>query len=204
MLAASTSLPIRLVFGSAAGRMPEQPMWVAAGERGIEDHAEGQHQQGQRADPDGERGEDAKRVTTAVELGVAGAAEEVAPQADDGNDRDQEGELELDEQGDDGAQRRNLDPAARQRIDGRQQDEGADRVDLTPDRRDEDGARVEQVHAGRQQAEAFRADADARALEQLATPPPADHEEHPRDAEVREDARNLRPGQRSRPVRRSA
>ena len=170
---------------------PEHPMRVAAGERRIDDHAERQHQQGQRADPHRQRGEDAEGVAMAVELGVARAAEEVAPQADDGDDRDQECELELDEERDDGAEGRHLDPATRQRVDGRQQDEGADRVDLAPDRGDEDGGGVEQVHAGRQQAKALRADADAGALDQLATPPPADHEQQPRDANVRQDARDF-------------
>ena len=136
---------------------PEQPVRVAAGEWGIDDHAERQHQQGQRADPHRQRGEDAQGVATAVQLGVAGAAEEVAPQADDGNDRDQEGELELDEQRGDGAEGRHLDPASRQPVDGRKQEKGADRVDLAPDRGVEDGARVEEVDRCGHQPQALRA-----------------------------------------------
>jgi hypothetical protein len=124
-------------------------------------------------------------------LGVRGASKEVPLESDDRHDRHEEGELELHEQREHGAERGGLGPPASEEIDRPDQEEGADRVHLAPDRRVKDDTGVEEVEGRRGDAQRLRGHPQVRARAELGSPAPRDGEEEPRDPDVGEDARDL-------------
>jgi hypothetical protein len=103
------------------------------------------------------------------------------------HDGDHEGVLELDQEGQDRAQRGQLRPAARQPVEGHQDSQRADRVDLPPHRRVEDRARVEHVHRGGQEAHVLSAPGPELAVQEASRI----EEQHGGDATVGQDARDL-------------
>ncbi len=169
------------------GKEAEQPLRVAARHRRIEGHAERQHQQRQRADPDRQRGQHAQWIAAARVRGVGGSPEQVALDADDGDDRDEEGELELHQQSEHRPKGGDLGPAAAERVDRGQQDERADRVDLPPHRRVEDDAGIEEVDRGRHDPQRL----GPHPRRQRGSPSASDHEQEPRHADVGRDTRDL-------------
>ena len=163
----------------------------AGGDRGPQPHLEREEHEGKGRDSRCQGRQDADPAALTVEVGIGGAPEEMALDADDGNDRNQEGELELHEECDDGADGRRLGPAAGEEVDRREQDQRADRVDLAPHRRVEDGAGVEEVDRRHGERGSVDADREAHPVDQLTAPAPDDHEEEPGDGDIGEDPRNL-------------
>ncbi len=166
----------------------------SGGDRRPQRHPERDEQQREGRDPGSQRCDDPQSDAPAVELRIGRATEQVALDADDGDDRDEERELELDEHRDHGADGGRLGPAAGEEVDRAQQRKRADRVDLAPHRRVEDRTRIEEVDRRRRQAGALGADPEARAFDQLVPPAPDHREEEPGDADVCQDPRDLQQG----------
>ncbi len=141
--------------------------------------AERQADDDQRRCTGEERQPDPARVARPGGAVSVGKAQQMTPQADDGDDRDHEAVLELDEHRDDADRRRGLGPAGDEQVDGADDGEGRDRVVLAPHRRHEDDRGIEQ--------EDRRGDQAGPLTEQ----PAREEEQDGREAKVRQDERQL-------------